>query len=95
MAVLANLHWPPVKNRHYFEVFYVLKILGVRVVGTVELENAITSLQNALAAPKNDITRDATIQRFEFCVELSWKVAKKVMGTASSVRFWQTRSTHY
>ena len=31
--------------------------------------------------PKNDITRDATIQRFEFCVELAWKTAKKVMGS--------------
>ena len=30
------------------------------------------------------IARDASIQRFEFCVELSWKLAKKVMGSSSA-----------
>ncbi len=28
--------------------------------------------------------RDASIQRFEFCVELAWKVSKKHMGTLST-----------
>ncbi len=51
----------------------------------LELENALKSLDIALGAPKNDLNRDATIQRFEFCVELSWKTAKKVMATANSV----------
>ena len=50
----------------------------------LELEKAIQYLHNALAATYSDISRDATIQRFEFCIELSWKVSKKHMGTTSS-----------
>lgn len=50
----------------------------------VELAKALKSLELVLAAPKSDIVRDATIQRFEFCVELSWKSAKKVMGTSTA-----------
>lgn len=50
----------------------------------VEYEKALKALAKALAEPKSDIVRDATIQRFEFCVELAWKCAKKVMGTNST-----------
>lgn len=53
-------------------------------VSTVELEKAIKALETALLAPKNELNRDATIQRFEFCIELSWKVSKKIMGTNTS-----------
>ena len=49
-----------------------------------ELEKALNSLKIALESEKTDLNRDATIQRFEFCVELSWKTAKKIMGTNSS-----------
>jgi hypothetical protein len=42
-----------------------------------ELEKAKNALGAALAAPYSDITRDASIQRFEFCMELAWKVLKK------------------
>lgn len=49
-------------------------------VVTHELEKALKALELALAAPKTDLTRDASIQRFEFTVELSWKTAKKIMG---------------
>jgi len=45
---------------------------------------ALVSLEVALAVEKTDISRDATIQRFEFCVELAWKTAKKMMGTSTS-----------
>jgi len=31
-----------------------------------------------------DIARDACIQRFEFCIELSWKTAAKKHGSSSS-----------
>jgi nucleotidyltransferase substrate binding protein (TIGR01987 family) len=54
------------------------------MTSTLELEKALLSLKKALDAPKDDLSRDATIQRFEFCVELSWKVAKKITGTTSS-----------
>lgn len=50
----------------------------------LELEKAIISLEQAIREPYSDIVRDASIQRFEFCIELSWKVTKKIMGTQSS-----------
>lgn len=56
-----------------------------------EFEKALTSLQEAMdfhAQCRNDlaarIARDAVIQRFEFCVELGWKVAAKAMGSRST-----------
>jgi Nucleotidyltransferase substrate binding protein like len=53
-------------------------------VSTEEYSKVLLSLEEALVLPKTDIVRDATIQRFEFCVELAWKTAKKVMGTQTS-----------
>lgn len=49
-----------------------------------ELEKAVQRLQEAIAQPKNDFLRDSVIQRFEFCVELAWKSAKKKMGTSTT-----------
>lgn len=49
-----------------------------------EYIKALNSLQYALSLPQDDISRDASIQRFEFCVELAWKSARKLMGTAST-----------
>ena len=46
-------------------------------VTLVEFKKAVNSLKQALDLEKNDIVRDATIQRFEFSVELAWKSAKK------------------
>ena len=53
-------------------------------VSIEEYTKAISSLEEALSLPKTDIVRDATIQRFEFCVELAWKTSKKIMGTQTS-----------
>lgn len=53
-------------------------------VSLYELEKALRSLEQVLLLPKDDVVRDAAIQRFEFCVELSWKTAKKTMGTVTS-----------
>jgi nucleotidyltransferase substrate binding protein (TIGR01987 family) len=53
-------------------------------IETMQLEKAILSLEKALHEEKNEYTRDATIQRFEYTVELSWKTGKKVMGTAQT-----------
>ncbi len=53
-------------------------------LSTDEFEKALAALDKALLEPKSDIVRDATIQRFEFCVELAWKTAKRAMGTTST-----------
>jgi len=44
-----------------------------------ELRKALARLEEALTLPKNDIVRDSVIQRFEFTVELSWKVLQKFL----------------
>lgn len=51
---------------------------------TVEFQKAVASLEAVLNLPEDDIVRDATIQRFEFSVELAWKTSKKFMGTATT-----------
>lgn len=51
------------------------------------LENALQRLDEALQAnavdPKNSLYRDACIQRFEFCYELSHKMLKRYLELAS------------
>jgi len=43
-------------------------------------KKAINTLEEALnSPPKNKLERDGMIQRFEYCLEISWKMAKKVM----------------
>jgi nucleotidyltransferase substrate binding protein (TIGR01987 family) len=46
------------------------------------LRGAIASLEKALVLPKDDIVRDATIQRFGFTYELCWKFMKRYLETA-------------
>lgn len=54
-----------------------------------ELEKAISTLDEALVfatevkahAVQFKIARDACIQRFEYCIELAWKVAIKKLGS--------------
>jgi len=53
-------------------------------VSWLEYERALAALDEALQAPKTSLNRDATIQRFEFCVELAWKTCKKALGTSST-----------
>lgn len=50
----------------------------------LEYEKALASLSEALNLPKTSITRDASIQRFEFCIELAWKTSKKILGLSAS-----------
>ena len=53
-------------------------------VSIEEYSKALKALEEVLSLPKNDVVRDATIQRFEGCVELGWKTARNVMGTTTS-----------
>ena len=53
-------------------------------VETQEFNKAVARLEHALAQVKDEFVRDSVIQRFEFCVELSWKTARKIMGTSST-----------
>ncbi|MFN8790022.1 MAG: HI0074 family nucleotidyltransferase substrate-binding subunit [Bdellovibrionales bacterium] len=49
-----------------------------------ELRKAVQRLQDALIQPKTEFLRDSVIQRYEFSVELAWKTAKRVMGSATT-----------
>lgn len=42
----------------------------------VDFVKGMHQLERAVAQPFNEFTRDATIQRFEFCYELAWKLLK-------------------
>ncbi len=53
-------------------------------VSFAQLDKAIDKLIDAAGQPKDEFIRDSVIQRFEFCVELSWKVSKKIMGTSTT-----------
>lgn len=44
-----------------------------------QLLQAMQAWQRALEAPFSDISRDASIQRYEFSFELLWKVIKKYL----------------
>ncbi len=56
-----------------------------------ELKKAIATLGEALDFAKSveshpvqfKIARDACIQRFEYCIELSWKVSMRKLGSAT------------
>jgi nucleotidyltransferase substrate binding protein (TIGR01987 family) len=46
----------------------------------INLEKAISRLEEAVNEPQvNDFVIDATIQRFEFVIELFWKTLKRLM----------------
>ena len=48
-------------------------------ISTVPFKKAIDSLTLVLKEKKTDIVRDATIQRFEYTFELSWKLIKRFL----------------
>ena len=44
------------------------------------LKNALKRLQQSLSYPEDQpLVLDASIQRFEFCIELTWKTLKKAL----------------
>lgn len=64
------------------------------LTSTSEFKKAIDSLKtslelynNSLNEPNEDARlafRDACIQRFEYCIELSWKTSMKILGSMTS-----------
>ncbi len=47
------------------------------------LNRALKTLEEVLNMPRSNVTRDAAIQRFEYCFELSWKAlqaASRISG---------------
>lgn len=47
-------------------------------------EKALQSLEAILQLPKDEIVRDATIQRFEYTYELAWKMIKRHLDWAGN-----------
>lgn len=56
------------------------------------LKKALSALQEALALPKNDITRDATIQRFEYTFELTWKLLKRHLAQEAGIKEYSIKN---
>jgi nucleotidyltransferase substrate binding protein (TIGR01987 family) len=50
-----------------------------------DFAKAIARLEEALALPKDDIVRDAAIQRFEISFELCWKLLKACLEEEHNV----------
>lgn len=45
-----------------------------------KLRKALNSLESGYKHNPNELERDGLIQRYEFCVELSWKSSKKILA---------------
>jgi nucleotidyltransferase substrate binding protein (TIGR01987 family) len=46
---------------------------------------ALATLDEALAQPPSVLVRDATIQRFEYCFELTWKLVRAALADVEGV----------
>jgi len=60
-------------------------------ISTTEFTLALESLKDALDMHKTEIDqkrqlafRDTAIQRFEYCIELAWKVSMKHLGSSTA-----------
>jgi nucleotidyltransferase substrate binding protein (TIGR01987 family) len=47
---------------------------------------ALATLDRALAEPKTEMNRDASIQRFEYSYEALWKAAQAFLSTAEKIQ---------
>ncbi|MBI3786696.1 MAG: nucleotidyltransferase substrate binding protein [Ignavibacteriales bacterium] len=51
----------------------------------MQFERAFARLKEVLAVPENDIVRDSAIQRFEFTLDLPWKMIKALLETRHGI----------
>jgi nucleotidyltransferase substrate binding protein (TIGR01987 family) len=54
-------------------------------ISVVPFQKALATLTAILQEKKTDIVRDATIQRFEYTFELSWKLLKRYLESENNV----------
>ena len=59
----------------------------------IDLKQALTKLEESLDLQKTDISRDASIQRFEFVFELSWKLMSEIIKDQSKEPFTGVKNT--
>ena len=59
----------------------------------IDLKQALTKLEESLDLQKTDISRDASIQRFEFVFELSWKLMSEIIKGQSKEPFTGVKNT--
>ncbi|CAN5294406.1 nucleotidyltransferase substrate binding protein [soil metagenome] len=48
---------------------------------------ALQTLEDAVAKPKDEFIRDATIKRFEYTYELAWKLIKRALELSAETDF--------
>ena len=58
---------------------------STKEISILPLKKAALSLEKALSQTKNEFTRDATIQRFEYTFELAWKTLKRYIESNTKI----------
>lgn len=61
-------------------------------IQVAQLTKALARLEETLALPSTSVNRDATIQRFEFSFELSWKILQTIGQKEGQDIFGMTQS---
>jgi len=57
-------------------------------------KKALHSLSKGLKQPKDEFTRDAVIQRFEYTYELSWKMLKRYLAEETGIREFNVKNLY-
>jgi hypothetical protein len=70
-------------NQHLLDIFHLANLRENKVMSKPKLDNykkALKTLDEAmLNPPASLLERDGMIQRFEYCLEVSWNSAKKIL----------------